>query len=738
MINIIMIVLVLIASCVGIYLWIKKTSSIVQEDEDFNPYDIKYIEEGVSDTLQATLKRSLRDMNLSKDELEKQERIKRELREAIRNASVGDMQAKLFVKQSILGIICDSRRPNYINENTIDDVIDFSNPDNMTIKDQFEAALYIYSNRIFDAKNQTYGPDGLKMMFKDYGFDKVIPGTTRYEVTSDQISDVYKELISEHTLSFGDKREILAQRIFEDLYGFGPVDVLLDTSCDEVMGGLSGIPSGSFQFKNAKILEGASYSYESIWIGMSGLTIHLKFLSFGSQSELVRVCNNIYKYDAPTVMSRNMGKAVSTMKDGSRIVCFRPPFADSYGFIARKFDSAGALDIENIVRDEGGEIPITVLKWIIRSCCNTIITGDQGTGKTTMMKALIKFIREDYTLRIQELTPELNLRYIFPDRNILSFRETETISTQEGLDLQKKTSGTINIIGEIATAEAASWFIQSAKVGSKMGFASHHAKTTKDLVVSIRNNMIQTLGFNNDASVDEMVADALNIDIHLERKKGHRFIGRITEIIPIRDRSYPEEDISVDMDDETLKKKMLINEAEYEKRMTDRILFTWRDIVKYNEDLDRYEFTNHFTPELFETMKAALTREEEAEMLADFARLDEIANGQPAHYVNEDVEDEDPVPEDIEDDDMEDSVNVLSNDDDEPKMPEVNESDLDEDDIYNEESESPMPDNNDAETDASEKSEPVMNSNDMEEPEMDEPDENIFADDDDVFGPDGV
>ncbi len=623
MVNIIMIISLILAFCIGTYIYFKRTSSIVTETEEDDPYDIENIKSYVSETLQSTLKRSLRDMNLTRQELEKQEKLKRDLRESIRNASVGDMQAKKFVKASILGIITDSRRPDFINENSIDKVIDFNNPDNMTTKDQFETALYIYSNRILDENGRIYGPDGMKQMFKDYGFTKPVPGTYKYEVTKEQIDEMYRDVISKNAISFSDKKEILAQRIFEDLYGFGPVDTLLDTSCDEVMGGLSGQPANSFQFKNAKITEGASFSYESVWIGMSGLTMHLKFLTFGTQNELVRVCNNIYKYDAPTVMSRNMGKAVSTMKDGSRVVAFRPPFADSYGFIARKFDSAGAIDLDNLIQEEGREIPITILKWIIRSCCNTIITGDQGTGKTTMMKALIKFIREDYTLRIQELTPELNLRYIFPDRNILSFRETETISTQEGLDLQKKTSGTINIIGEIATAEAASWFIQSAKVGSKMGFASHHAKTTKDLVVSIRNNMIQTLGFNNDASVDEMVADALNIDIHLERKKGHRFIGRITEIIPIRDRSYPE-DISMDMDEETIRKKSLVNDHEYQQRVTDRILFKWRDIVRYNEELEKYEYTSAFTPELLASMKAALTRDEEAEMLMDFQNLEAL------------------------------------------------------------------------------------------------------------------
>ena len=138
MINIILISVITVLFIVGVYTWVKRATSAAPDDSVENPYDIDYIKEGVSETLQATLKRSLRDMNLSKQELERQERIKRELRESIRNASVGDIEAKRYVKASILGIICDSSRPHYINEETIDEVIDFGNPENMSIKDQFE------------------------------------------------------------------------------------------------------------------------------------------------------------------------------------------------------------------------------------------------------------------------------------------------------------------------------------------------------------------------------------------------------------------------------------------------------------------------------------------------------------------------------------------------------------------------------------------------------------------------
>ena len=627
MLNTLLIILIILAAIIGAVVWVNHTAKQEEEDEVEQPYSIDYIENYLNKTFQNTLRKNLQDMNLSRQELQKAEKVKRELRDSIRKASLGDTQAKKFIKSSMLPVICDPLRPNTITELTIENVIPFETPDQMECRYKFETLLYCFENHRYtdtDGDQKIYGVDGIKQMFKLYNMTKPLPGTNEYVVTEDQVDAAYKDFFTQpagrtgypdNNLTYKDKQHILAQIIFSDLYGFGVVDSLLDTSIDEVQGGTSGIPKDSYESK-APIAEDAKYSYESIWIVMSGLTIHLDCLSFGSQDELIRVCNNIYKYDATEVMSKKNGKAVSTMKDGSRIVVTRPPFSDSYSFLARKFDSAPSIAPRDIIRDTAGDFPIFMAKWIVKGCCNCVISGDQGTGKTTMLKSFIRFIREDYSLRIQELTPELNVRYAYPNRNVMSFRETEDISSQEGLNLQKKTSGTVNIIGEVATAEAASWIIQTAKVASKQSLFTHHAKTVNDLIVALRNNLMEVNSYTDNNAVDEMIAETLNIDIHLERKKGHRFIGRITEIIPIQDRAYPET-LSIDDDLETLTKKDIINGNEYRVRRSDRALFSSVDLIRYNEDTDQYELLNMPSEPLLKHIKEILSREEEFEMVRD-------------------------------------------------------------------------------------------------------------------------
>ena len=155
-----------------------------------------------------------------------------------------------------------------------------------------------------------------------------------------------------------------------------------------------------------------------------------------------------------------------------------------------------------------------------------------------MLMAMIENIYETMNLRITETAFELHLRKIYPTRNILSMRETETIAGQECLDVQKKTDGSVNIIGEVATDPVASWMIQSAQVASKFTLFTHHAKTFPNLVTALRNSMLRAGVFTDEKTAEEQVVQVLNFDIHLVKDfRGRRYIERVTECIPIEEKN---------------------------------------------------------------------------------------------------------------------------------------------------------------------------------------------------------
>ena len=603
--------IILIVFGFGFYYYKKSFAEVSGEDMDSEfSYDLKTITLKVSEAFATMLKQDLREINLSKAELELREKNKALIRMSLKESAYGNLTAKATIKSYIKDII---QEPEFgINATTINNIIRFDNPNLLTSQDKFEILLYVYSKKLDKGKH------GFSEMVYEFEFNKpiLINGEEMYDITKERIDYAYEVVMSmeQYHLNYNDKLEIITQRIFQMYKGFGCCDLLFETDVDEIDAGTSGISQDTFDIRS--YAEDVEYTYESIWVLFHGMNIRLSCLSFGTQEELIRVCQNIYKFSAPRTLSKKEGYVVSTMKDGSRIVVCRPPFANSFMFFARKFDSAPSVIPYELVRDENAEIPITIMKWMIRGQRNIAITGSQGTGKTTWLKSLIRYIDPLFNIRIQEIASELNLQYAYPKRNIVSFQETDYIDAQMGLNLQKKTNGTVNIIGEVASAEQASHIIQTATVASLFAMFTHHAKTARDLVIAIRNNLLESGIFSDEKSAEEMTSKVLMIDCHLVNIKGKRYIERITEIVPITDRDYPSDKQDTAFEENTL---------EYYKRTTDRELFTTVNLVEWRDG--KFVLTNMPSENMIKDIKSRLTVEEEAEFDADMQRILEISRG---------------------------------------------------------------------------------------------------------------
>ncbi len=464
--------------------------------------------ERVSQEFNGILRANLYEIGLSDEELIKLRKRKRELRTALKNCGIGDDNAKSYIKTCIRDILT---KKLHIDRNNIEAYIEFSSFDSLSVREKFDIILYVYSKE--------YKKHAFIELIDKYNLLEpvVISDDFSYKITEDDIEEIYE---SENIyLKFLDKLELLVQRVYAEYKGLGVIDEIRDMVIDGVSGGVSG---------NEKM-------FNSIWVFVRGITLHLDFLTFENESELQRICMNIYRYGFPGQFSMARGYVVNEMKDHSRVVVVRPPFSESYAFFVRKFNTIDNKDISKLVTEPGSEIAIKVLKYLVKGCQVIGITGAQGSGKTTMLMSLIGFIHPAYTLRIQEMAFELHLRDIYPERNILTFCETDTVKGQDALDLQKKTDGAVNILGEVASAPVSSWLVQMSMVGSLFTMFTHHAKTTKALVKYMRNCLLSTGAFTNERIAEEQVVDAINFDIHMEKDiDGHRYIERITQIVPCK------------------------------------------------------------------------------------------------------------------------------------------------------------------------------------------------------------
>ncbi|WP_068499850.1 ATPase, T2SS/T4P/T4SS family [Paenibacillus kribbensis] len=506
------------------------TSRVGKENEEAT---LETLMEYIKNALHELSHSQMADVGLHEEEYRRRIHQRAELRRALKDCANGSSGDKRFVKNLMVELLINGYG---LNEKIVDSVLPFSRPESLSIQDQFEIVFYQYQ--------QKYGADALSRLLDTYDLAEMRYSQPHeedgsYLVTGEDIRYIYD---CEHRpLSFLEKVDIIVQRIYQHYKGFSVIDDIRDQRIDGVSGGVSGMPKcgappsadwPSDRYTLEQASEPAANGHESVWIFYKGKTIHLSFLSFGSERELKRVCQNIYKYNYPGQLSEANGYKVNEMKDGSRVVVVRPPFSESWAFFVRKFDIQSA-SLEQLIKGENADFPIQLLSYLMKGSRITAITGAQGSGKTTLLMAMVKHIYASYTLRVQEMAFELHLRSIYSRRNILTFRETDHISGQQGLDLQKKTDGTVNILGEVASDEVAAWMIQMSQVASLFTIFTHHAKTFRDLVFSLRNSLLKTGVFQHEGIAEEQVVHVINFDVHLKRDaEGRRYIERITECVP--------------------------------------------------------------------------------------------------------------------------------------------------------------------------------------------------------------
>ena len=570
-------------------------------------YTLSAMTEFVKKRLDEITKINLYDIGLSEEELKRRKNKKYELKKALKGCTYGDVNDKKYIKELIYDMLYNEYGVDEIN---VSKAIPFDVPSLLTAQDKFDIILYMYKSE--------FGYEALSEIIKKYKLDelKYVAGESKpsYVITPEEISDIYEK--ENFALTFQDKLSIVVQRIYQHYKGYSSIDEIRDMNIDGISGGVSGLPE-SFLSQVAQtdgdylgqiVEHKVPRACDSIWIMFRGKSIRLAFLSFGTEAELKRVCQNIYKFNNPGQLSDTNGYKINEMKDGSRIVVVRPSMSETWAFFVRKFDVKRAT-LEQIVKFPGKDETIDLLKYLVKGARIISLTGEQGCGKTTMLMAMIENIYETMNLRITETAFELHLRKIYPTRNILSMRETETISGQACLDVQKKTDGSVNIIGEVATDPVASWMIQSAQVASKFTLFTHHAKTFPDLVTALRNSMLRAGVFKDERTAEEQVVQVLNFDIHLVKDfRGRRYIERITECIPVEERNEYTFDYRKEKTTEKKIEKFMDNATMFFTKTTNRELYQYRNILEYHDGT--YVLTNPISEE---NIKAMLNNMDDAD-----------------------------------------------------------------------------------------------------------------------------
>lgn len=471
----------------------------MQEEKRSYEEGLVALAERVEEKIRRLLGDSLEESLFTQKEKQQRMVLKAELRNHLYQSGTGNQKAKIQVKEMIRDILTEEEK---VTKERMDRFFPFHTPSELSAMHQFQLLLF--------KEEQTEGADGFSVLLQKTGW-----AAEENRISCEEVRGIYLSWLPR--FDFLEKLEFLTQLVYSMLYGLGSVDSLLEQHVDGVSGGVS---SGGEE-------------EASIWVQWMGRSIHLSCLKFGSKEELIRVCRRICRFEQSAQFTSEKGYLVCELADGSRVVVTRPPFSESWSFFVRKFDTIQNRELEYLIRGENAQLPIGILKGLITARTTLAVTGEQGSGKTTLLVALIGCISSELNLRIQEMNFEMHIRKYYPDRNCLTFRETAGVSTQQGLDLQKKTDGSVNILSEVATHEAGSYMIQMGMTASLFTMFTHHATTTQNLIYALRNSLLICGQFGREEAAAQQVTEVIQFDIHLVKdRNGRRYIERITEICP--------------------------------------------------------------------------------------------------------------------------------------------------------------------------------------------------------------
>lgn len=626
------ILVVAIITCIVLLIRNSKKDSVLLRKEYRTIWDVvQMIKDYMVELLGADISEDVTD-----EEFDKLYRRVAKIRAANKNATFGMDAAKSLIKDIIAEAIDDT-----LLDSEIDNILGMRPGQIPSTHCMFEAIMQNYKLR--------YSKSALSQWINNYKLAEphIHKGHNRYYIS---IEDVYQSYLAEN-ISYNRKEKVklLATLVYQLYRGFGIIDTVREMNIDGLNIGTSGSILSNLEGNTIQkdTLKPEEEAVRGCWLYFKGRYIHLRFMNFGSAEEIQRIVNLLVRYNSSGTLTAKRGYMVNTMYDKSRLLAFRPPVAEYWAAFIRKFTLSSITLDSLICKDnvDNGEFARDMIKYLMWGLVTSLITGRQGSGKTTLMSATIEHVDPVYNIRILEMAPELYLRELYKDRNILSAQETQYVSASEIQNAFKKSDSAMSVCGEIATAALACRWLEFARVASIMNLATHHANTTRDLVTALANNLVDEMHTTIEAAIQQVV-ELLRIDIHLDyTKEGFRYIDRISEVVPVNAEPYKEfipdmpkreEFASLDEYDIALKEYDLkikeYNAAlnhEYYTRVTDRKNFDVNQLLHFDLKTMSYIADNPPSEALCDKMRRNMTD----------AQIKEFDNYLLEHYELREVDD---------------------------------------------------------------------------------------------------
>ena len=215
--------------------------------------------------------------------------------------------------------------------------------------------------------------------------------------------------------------------------------------------------------------------------------------------------------------------ASGRLPGGSRIQVVLPPVAPQGPLLAiRKFPRE-PLSLDDLVRSRMIDAPdAQVLAAFVKERTSVLISGATGTGKTTLLNALLGCVGDDERVVTIEETPEL--RPSCPNWASLVARSAN-LEGRGSVDLVTLVRTALRmrpdriVVGEVRGAEALA-ALEAMSTGHEGSMLTVHAGSPRDALRRMTALALSGRSGASERTIEEQVRLAVGACVHLERQGG--------------------------------------------------------------------------------------------------------------------------------------------------------------------------------------------------------------------------
>lgn len=307
------------------------------------------------------------------------------------------------------------------------------------------------------------------------------------------------------------EREEIAESLYAEIVGFGPIQALLDDST---------------------VTEIMINRRDQIYIEREGRLVQTP-IRFGTDMEVMHLIERIV-----TPLGRRIDESSpmvdARLPDGSRVNAIIPPLAlRGPTLTVRKF-AKEPFKIEDLIRT--GTLSRNMALFLaacVRARLNVFVSGGTGSGKTTTLNVLSSFIPEDERIVTIEDAAELQLHQ---DHVVSLETRPPNLEGRGEITVRQLVRNALRmrpnriVVGEVRTGEALD-MLQAMNTGHDGSLTTGHANSPRDMLARLETMVLMAGVELPVKAIREQVASAVDVIVHQNRlKDGSRKVTHITEV----------------------------------------------------------------------------------------------------------------------------------------------------------------------------------------------------------------